>query len=1295
MKPNHRSLRACRSAHPLQSPLFPPAPRRHWPWLALSLALSTGSLQADGLLSWGPTGSGYPDGGNGFWNLIAPSWTADSGGSYQAWPVGGDNAAVFGGTQFSNIVTINGPITASGIRFQATNYDLVAGAGGTLLLATTTGAAPRITVEHPSFYATIDAPLAGTSGLRIDGQGTFAVTGANTLTGDIGITSGTLAQSGGSFVATNSVIMGATPTDGGAIGGRGTFALAMNSGTPANLAQSFASLQIASGDASIQLLGDSFGSVTTALTFDSLSRAAGSTAYFYIPYGANGTISKIALTSQATGFISPSVYANINDANGLDFAYRDAAGYVRPIVYGAGGDANTASVGTTTSITPGANLYFRTTGNVSAQATATMTTLKLGGNNFTLATSATLTVNGLLRTTGSTTLSGGTAIQAANNADLAVRTDFDPNTSAFTGNITINTPIVANGTNALVKSGGGLLVLGAANTYTGTTYVNGGILRLNNAAALPSGSNVQFNGGVLELTSTSPANFTIGTGPGQIQWIGDGGFSAFGSSHVVTLNGGAPLAWGDPGFVHNGNRLLLGSRVSNQTLSFTNPLDLGSSQRTIEVAGNAALPGIITGTGGLRLVSGPATSGTFQLTGVNTFSGGVRVEDVTLNLTTNNSLGTGPLTLAGIGGAFVTGSGTRAIPNDVFLGYSTNLGQQFGGSASFSLTLNGVIRGEPGAGFLQGGSNTLVLNGNNTFTGRADLNNGIVVVGHDHALGSGTFRLATTLQGDGVPHAISTAGTFWNCTIAGTSDLTFTNLFANDFGSDDTVTITNTGQTTFGAIGFSTDNTAHSVTFSTGTGASAAINGVISGGPLATGGGLIKAGVGTLAIGGSANTYTGVTTITGGVLAVASLTNTGAATSLGASGSAGANLIINGGTLRYTGAGDSTNRLFQIGNSGAGTGGTLDASGTGRVQFTNPGNIVYGTTNQTRTFTLTGTNPLDNTLASVLNNNGSGAVSVTKTGAGTWVLSANSAYTGATTITGGILKLGSAGSGANTPLGTTAGATTVSGGGTLDLGGYTLATSEPLTLSGNGAGSGGALINSSIAAAASYNGVVTLGAGGGSIGGSGDITLTAGLAANANALTKVGPGTLRLAGTSLATGPTLVSAGQLVVTGSIAASSLTTISAGATLAGTGTVGPTQIAGTLSPGLSPGTLNVSGDLTLQGGSTLQMEIGGLARGTAYDGLDITGGFTFGGTLQVTFINSFTATAGNTFNLFNSATTTGAFTSLLLPDLAPGLAWDTTPLASTGEITVVPEPATGTILLAGLAACLTARRRRSAA
>ena len=95
---------------------------------------------------------------------------------------------------------------------------------------------------------------------------------------------------------------------------------------------------------------------------------------------------------------------------------------------------------------------------------------------------------------------------------------------------------------------------------------------------------------------------------------------------------------------------------------------------------------------------------------------------------------------------------------------------------------------------------------------------------------------------------------------------------------------------------------------------------------------------------------------------------------------------------------------------------------------------------------------------------------ITKAGVGTLVVSGANTYTGMTTISAGILKLGSAGVAPATPLGETG--TTETGGG-LDLNGQSLAVALPITLSGTGLTSTGAMLNSG--AIATYSGPITLG----------------------------------------------------------------------------------------------------------------------------------------------------------------------------------------------------------------------------
>lgn len=178
--------------------------------------------------------------------------------------------------------------------------------------------------------------------------------------------------------------------------------------------------------------------------------------------------------------------------------------------------------------------------------------------------------------------------------------------------------------------------------------------------------------------------------------------------------------------------------------------------------------------------------------------------------------------------------------------------------------------------------------------------------------------------------------------------------------------------------------------------------------------GITKTGPGRLDLAG-ANTFNGPVTLSQGVLNVSSLANVANPNSLGQSPAAPANLLLAAGTtLRYapamiTGSGGgaaSTDRSFTINGTADGDSVTLDASGSGAVSFTATTSPAYGVTNQARTLILSGTNTGDNTLAANLANNGTGKLSVTKTGPGTWVLTGSgSTHGGTTSVNEGTLKI--------------------------------------------------------------------------------------------------------------------------------------------------------------------------------------------------------------------------------------------------------------------------------------------------
>jgi fibronectin-binding autotransporter adhesin len=104
----------------------------------------------------------------------------------------------------------------------------------------------------------------------------------------------------------------------------------------------------------------------------------------------------------------------------------------------------------------------------------------------------------------------------------------------------------------------------------------------------------------------------------------------------------------------------------------------------------------------------------------------------------------------------------------------------------------------------------------------------------------------------------------------------------------------------------------------------------------------------------------------------------------------------------------------------------------------------------------------------------------------------------------------------------------------------------------------------------------------------------AGNMSGTGSLTLQGGGVLNVTANNTYTGPTSVMAGMLAVNGSLTRN--VTVGFQGTLGGNGLISGSMVnAGTLTPGNSIGTLNVSGTYTLMTGSSYQVEVNGSGQG----------------------------------------------------------------------------------------------------
>ena len=750
--------------------------------------------------------------------------------------------------------------------------------------------------------------ISGNGTLTQSGTGTLTLSGANAYTGATTVNSGmlTLNRQTGSLAAASALTMGG-----------GTFNMD-NIGATTALNQSLGALTPSAGDSTVRTTRTV--GYDQALTFSSLgTRAAGATLNFVNGGGTNSATNGFNLTGVTAGYINQGTFYG-----GSNYAWMNATGtFVRGIAYAS--DTGAESISASTAAFTAGKLYEQVTGSgaITAQTTQTINTLNLdNANNFVLAGGATLTVNGILKSGNAAggTISGGTGIQAASGTELVVRTDTASDTLA------ISTPILANGASSLTKSGAGTLRLSSANTYTGNTTVNGGLIQLN----------------VAETAGTS----------------GPLGNPATLASSIVLQAGGLQFTTNNTYDYTTSSRLKLADAstgtidTNGQNVTFANAIGVGSAK-----------------TGALT----KAGAGTLTLSAANTYTGATTVSAGVLKAGIANAFGTN---------SAVTLANTSGVTLDI-TGFATSIGSLTGGGTTGgNVTLGAVTLTTGGdntspaayAGVISGtgaltktGSGTQILSGANTYTGLTTVSVGVLNIQSNTATGTTAGGVSVT---DGAALQIQN-----NITV-GAEALTLNGNGISTTGALRNISGANVwqGTVTLGSAARINSDVGGSLTFNTAansiTGTNKGLtlggagNGTV-GGTITTGTGtLTKDGAGTWTLGGT-NTYTGLTTVNLGELDLNNASGLSIAGNLTVSGGTvkllQASQIATGATVTVSSGSFNTNNLAQTVSAFNMSGGSLDGGGTitattyGLSGGTVTANLGAGTANVTGTVALSGT----------------------------------------------------------------------------------------------------------------------------------------------------------------------------------------------------------------------------------------------------------------------------------------------------------------------------------------------------
>ena len=1313
-------------------------------------AVYAGSLRDNGIGKFAivKTGSGTL--------LLTGSNAATGGTVLNAGTLRVGNALALGGT--ATALAVNGGTLDTG-TFGVSVGALSGSAGGVITTATNAGTRTLTTTVAAGtsvFAGTIQNSGSGVMALTKAGVGMLVLSGSNAFTGLTTISAGTL-QVG----------------DGGTSGGLGSGAIANSGLLVFNRNDGYG------GPVANTITGT--GGLTVSRGSLTLSGSTGFT-------GDTRVLSGTLTLANTRALGGSTLDMNTLDSGIVVFSATGAQTYVLGGLEGS----RTLSIGDDSLSVGGNN-----------QSTAYSGTL-VGTGGLVKTGFGTLTLTGSNAHTGGTTISGGTLQVGDGGTAGALGSGAVTNNGVLAFNRSDN----YGGAFAAVISGSGSLrllsgslTLGANNSYGGATTVSGGVLQVGNGGTTGSlGTGAVVNSGTLVFNRTDDYGGPVGnaiSGVGSLA-INRGSLTLTGSSTFTgattiaggTLqvgNGGVTGRIGSGPITNNG--ALVFSRVDGYGGTVTNLIS-GSGSLTV-AGGTLALSGSNTYTGTTRIAVGVlalsntsalagstldmngADSGSLALSvsGTQTYSLGglsgsrnLAIGGNTLAIGGNNKSTTYSGALSGSGSLVKTGSGTltatgshsytggtyvlagRLVGTTASLSGTINSQNTFGSALEFAQATDGTFAGRINGGIelpfavIKSGSGVLTVTGSLTGNTAVSINQGRLVLGASNTdwgsitnnaelelrqVASGTMR--AWLAGAGVLLKTGSGTlTLQGGAVTGTTTVSAGRLVAS-------------ASTLRGPI---VNNAAFEFAQS--------INGdyasVISGS-----GALVKSGAGTLVISGT-SLVTGVTTVSGGILATGgterladtSTVNISAGATLRLGGNETIAAILGSGSvnlqgyrLSVAGSGSSSysGSIFGSGGLTKGGSGILTLGGlNGFLGATNlnAGTLVlsssmalspYTTLNiaagaslvvnrDVRVFaytnsggTISGTGRLltsatattSGTLTSLANASGVDGydVGLLKTSTATLVVSGSTSFTGGIVVEQGTVKLDAGGSFAASNV------VDVRSGATLDLNGQ-----------------------SQTVAALAGSGSVALGGGTLTVAATTNTTYEGTLAGGT--LVKTGSSSLNLVGVANVTTASVAS-GLMSINGVL--SGTVQVAPGGALGGAGVVvGDVLVSGTHAPGNSPDISTIAGNLNYGSGATVVWEIAGNSDtqgpvgSRAFDQILVGGNLAFSGStaLVLSFFDqdpnsSWTSAvdwsddfwkSNRAWTIWQVSGTTSGFSNLTLQpaswldsndvQFASALPSGSFSLEQRGNdvslIYTVPEPAATALVISGVLFGLAVRRRR---